>query len=177
SCRSSRRAYATNARSAAARHSNARHCSRPSAARIASSVMSDDGPPQGTRPLGEAARSAVRGDPSCSRPQLFAIAVLLERFGIHQRLAVLYFTTMNDVANGELDDLVALGARNVGDLHDFRWDVARRGVRAIRRLDAVEEGVFERHSILRLDEQHDAHVAGLAWRPILSDHQRLDDFG
>ena len=41
-----------------------------------------------------------------------------------------FFTgaAVHDVAHRELDDLAALGARDVGDLHDLRRHVARRGV-------------------------------------------------
>src|SRR2546422_63104 len=45
--------------------------------------------------------------------QLLAIAVLLERFGIRERLDVLHVAAVDDVPHGKLDDLAALGARDV----------------------------------------------------------------
>src|SRR5690349_17402717 len=104
SLRSRRRIYVANMRSAPARQRNACHCSRPRAARIAS------------RFIGVRERRGLR-------PQFLAIAILLEGFGIGERLDVFHVATMHDVAHRQLDDLAALGARNVGDLDDFRRDM------------------------------------------------------
>ena len=59
--------------------------------------------------------------------------------GVGQRLDVLHRPAVHDVAHRELDDLAALGARDVGDLHDLRRHVARRGVVADLLLDPVRE--------------------------------------
>ena len=88
-----------------------------------------------------------------------------------------FFTgaAVHDVAHRELDDLVALGARDVGDLHDLRRHVARRRVGADRAAgSARSSAVVEREPVAQAHEQHDAHVADLAGRPVLADHEALD---
>ena len=52
--------------------------------------------------------------------QLGAVAEVLERLGVGERLDVLHRPAMHHLAHRELDDLAALGARNIGDLHDLR---------------------------------------------------------
>src|SRR2546426_8647278 len=103
--------------------------------------------------------------------QLGAVPEVLERLGIGQRLQVLHRPAMHHVAHRQLDDLPALGARDVFDLQDLGRDVPRGGVLADPALDCVDERIVERAIFAQLDEQHDPHVA----RPVLPDHQRLDD--
>src|SRR5258708_38677195 len=98
-------AYRTKTRCTLARQPNARHCSSPSAAMTARKFIGEE-----------------------SVSQLRAVAELLERFGIGQCLDVLHRIAVHDVAHRQLDDLSALGARNVGHLHDFGGDGARRRV-------------------------------------------------
>src|SRR6266581_3413499 len=106
-------------------------------------------------------------------PQLRAVPEVLERFGIGERLEVLHRPAVNDVAHGELDDLVRLGAGNIGHLHDFRRHVPRGGVRADPVLDLCDERVIEREPLAELHEQHHAHVADLPRGPGLADGERL----
>ena len=109
--------------------------------------------------------------------KLLPIAELLERLGIGQRLDVAHRQAVHDVAHRELDDLVALGARNVRHLHDLRRHVPRRGVGADVLLDPVDERRIEREAVLQAHEQDHAHVAHLARRPILADDEAFDDLG
>src|SRR5438045_7176208 len=76
SLRSTARAYWMKKCSSAARHWNARHCSRPSAARIAMTF--------------------IRG---ISTLELVAVAELLERLGIRERLDILDRQAVHDVAH------------------------------------------------------------------------------
>src|SRR6266536_1945016 len=107
--------------------------------------------------------------------QLVAIPEFFERLGIGQRLDILDRLAMYDVAHRQLDDLAALGARNVAYLHDLRRYVARRGVGADPLLDAVDQRRVEDDAVAQPDEQHHTHVAHLAWRPILADDDALHD--
>ena len=54
-----------------------------------------------------------------SRPEFLAIPILVQRLGIGQGLDVGDCATVDYVADRELDNLVALGARNVGDLDNL----------------------------------------------------------
>ena len=92
-----------------------RHCSSPSAAITASKFIGEK-----------------------SGSQLRAVAELLERFGIGQRLDVLDRLAVHDVAHRELNDLSALGARDVGHLHDLGGNVAWRRVDADVTFDLVD---------------------------------------
>src|SRR5262245_2359549 len=105
--------------------------------------------PRRGRPLrGERRAEPLReGDATSSRAKLLAIAILLERLRIHQRLAVLHLAAVHDVAHRELDDLVALRARNVRHLDDLRRYVAWRGVGANRRLHAVDQRSIKLESV------------------------------
>src|SRR5438552_4904425 len=107
--------------------------------------------------------------------QLVAIPEFFERLGIGQRLDILDRLAVHDIAHRQLDDLPALGARDVADLHDLRRYVARRGVGADLLLDAVDQCLVERDAVAQADEQHHTYVAHLARRPILADDDALDD--
>src|ERR1700686_3627093 len=85
-------------------------------------------------PWGEAHQ---RPSPGPLALQLVAIAKMLQRLGIGQRLEVLDGVAVDDVAHRELDDLPALGARDVGHLHNFCRHVPRRRVLAYLLLDPV----------------------------------------
>src|SRR5439155_20200291 len=103
--------------------------------------------------------------------QLGAVSEVLERLGVGERLEVFYRPAVHYVAHRELDDLAALGARDVLDLQDLGRDVPRGGVLADSALDCVDERIVERAAFAQLDEEHNPYVA----RPVLPDHQRLDD--
>src|SRR5882762_4456668 len=124
------------------------------------------------RALPTGAEATLRGALSLS--ELRSIPEMRERFGVRERLEVLHRLPMHHVAHGELDDLVRLGARNIGYLHDFRGHVPRGSMGANLVLDLRDQPVFESKSLTELHEQHHAHVADLAWRPGLADHERLD---
>ena len=79
---------------------------------------------------------------------------------------------MDDVAHRELDDLVALRPRDVGDLKHFRRDVPGSRVVADVLSDPCGQRVVQRHSVAQPDEQHDADVVV----PVLTDHQAFDHF-
>lgn len=51
---------------------------------------------------------------------------------------------MDDVAHGQLDDLAADGARDVGHLNDLGRYVARRGVVADGGVDLMAQCIVER---------------------------------
>ena len=72
---------------------------------------------------------------------------MLERLGVGERLDVLHRAAVHHVAHRELDDLAALGARNIGDLHDFRGHVPRRRVGANVFLDTLRERIVEHESV------------------------------
>src|SRR4030095_4185628 len=149
SLRSTARAYWTKKCSTAARHWKARHFSRLSAARIA---MTFNGLPSALRAAGQFALgsgpSRSLDYPSRSCLQLLPVAKLLERLRIGERFDVLDRQAMHDVAHGQLDDLVALGAGNVSHLHDFRRHVPRCRVRAHLLLDAIGELLVDHHAVL-----------------------------
>ena len=44
-------------------------------------------------------------------------------------------------------------------------------------LDPVDERLVEHDAVLQAHEQHHAHVADLAGRPVLADDEALDDLG
>ena len=73
---------------------------------------------------------AAGGEEAALGAELGAVAEVLQRLGVGERLEVLHRPAVHDVAHRELDDLAALGARDVGDLHDLRRHVARRRVLA-----------------------------------------------
>src|SRR3990170_4193539 len=102
--------------------------------------------------------------------ELPAIAKMLQRLGVRQRLEVPHRPAVHHVAHRELYDLARLGARDVADLQHLGRDVARRGVVADALLYAVDKRVVQLQALAQLDEQHDAHVA----LPVLADDQRLD---
>src|SRR5690242_9759688 len=135
--RSIARAYRMKACSTLARHRNARHCSSPSAERIAIRFKT-------------APRSGL---------QLFAIAELLERLRVCERLDVFHWPPMHDVTHRELDDLVALRAWNVGDLHDLRRNMSRCHAGANVLADPVDERLIENHAVGKTHEQDHAHIA------------------
>src|SRR6266705_2226227 len=106
--------------------------------------------------------------------ELRSVPEMRERLGIRERLDVLHRLPVHHVAHGELDDLVRLGARNIGHLHDFRGDVPRSGMGANLVLDLRDQPVFEDKPLAELHEQDHAHIADLAGRPGLADHERFD---
>src|SRR5437899_1019741 len=112
-----------------------------------------------------------------SAAKLGTIAELLERFGIGERLEVLDRQAVHDIAHRKLHDLVALRPRYVGHLHDAGRYVARRRVGANVRANPLDERFVERNAVLKLYEQHDAHVAHFARWPVLTDHEALDNLG
>ena len=97
--------------------------------------------------------------------------------GIGQRFDILHRQAVNDVAHGELDDLAALGARNVGHLHDLRGHMARRRVGANMLLDAFDQRLVEREAVCRRTNSTTRTSPDLAGRPVLADDEALDDFG
>src|SRR5450631_844083 len=105
--------------------------------------------------------------------QFRPVAELIQHFRVGQRLDVLHRVAGNDIAHREFDDLAALGARNIGDLHDLRRHVPWRRVGADGMLDAVGERVVEHESVAQPHEQHHADVADFPWRPILPDDDAL----
>src|SRR5262245_17500972 len=108
---------------------------------------------------------------SVSALQLDAVAKVLERVRIGERLDVLHGAAMNDFAHGELDDLAALRPRDLGHLQDLRGHVPRRRVLADAYPDPRREHVVERQAVAQLHEQHDAHVV----LPLLRNDERLED--
>ena len=68
----------------------------------------------------------------------------IERLRIRQRLAVPDRAAVNHVAHGQLDDLAALRARDVGDLDDPGGHVARRRVGTNLGADPLAQRVVER---------------------------------
>src|SRR5438105_10017472 len=97
--------------------------------------------------------------------QFVTIPEFFERLGIGQRLDILDRLAVHDIAHRQLDDLAALGARDVADLHDLRRYVARRRVGADLLLDAVDQCLVERDAVAQADEQHDTYIADFARRP------------
>src|ERR1700681_969218 len=79
---------------------------------------------------------------------------------------------MDDVADGELDDLAGFGTRNIGDRDDLGRNVPRACAQADRRFDASDKRVVQLRARPKPQEKDDAHIA----RPVLSDRKRLDDF-
>src|SRR5258708_26278212 len=108
--------------------------------------------------------------------ELGPVAKLVQYLGVGQRLEVLHRQAVHNVAYRQLDDLAALGARDIAYLHDLRRHMPRRRVGADLPLDAIDQGVVERQPVAEPNEQDDAHVADLARRPILADDDALDDF-
>src|SRR4030095_11050321 len=105
--------------------------------------------------------------------QFFAIAELRECFGVRERLDILDRYPMDDVAHRELDDLVALRARNVGHLHDLRRNMARCRIGPNVLANLVDERLIEHDAVGEADEQDHPHVADFSWWPILADHEAL----
>src|SRR5215470_16647041 len=62
--------------------------------------------------------------------QFGSVAVLLQRFGIGQRLRILHRPPVDHVADRQFYDLPALGPRKLSDLHDLRGHEPQRRVRA-----------------------------------------------
>src|SRR5438552_4110601 len=108
--------------------------------------------------------------------QFVTIPEFFERLGIGQRLDVLDRLAVHDIAHRQLDDLAALGARDVAHLHDLRRHVTRRGVGADLPLDPIDQRLVEGDTVAQADEQHHAHIAHFARRPILTDDDALYDF-
>lgn len=79
---------------------------------------------------------------------------------------------MHHVPHRKLGDLARLGARNVGDGHDLRGYVARRGALADLLPDLRHQCRVQHRAGLEPHEQHHAHVT----LPVLPDGQRLDHF-
>src|SRR3954462_11749015 len=104
------------------------------------------------------------------RGKLGAVAEKLQRLRIRQRLHILHRLPVHDVSHCELDDLAALGARDIADLQDFGRDVTRRGVFADLFLYFRDQFIIQTGLLAELDEQDDAHVPF----PVLADHQGLD---
>ena len=77
------------------------------------------------------------------RLQCGHVPVLLQCFRVRQRFNVLDRPVVHHIAHGKLDDLAAFGARNVGDLHDFRGNVAWCGVAANLILDFLDQHVVQ----------------------------------
>src|SRR5919198_6701370 len=102
--------------------------------------------------------------------ELGPVLELLQRLGIGERLDVLHRAAVHHIAHRELDDLAALGARDVRHLADLGRHMARRSVVADAALDAVHHRLVELEPLAQLDEEYDAHVA----LPVLADYQRLD---
>src|SRR5581483_10270736 len=105
------------------------------------------------------------------RSKLRAVPEVRERLGIRQRLHVLHRAAVHDLAHRELDDLAALGARDVGDRDDLGGHVPWSGVVADPLFDRGNELLGEGNALPQLDEKHHADIA----LPVLPDHQRLDD--
>ena len=80
---------------------------------------------------------------------------------------------MDDVANGEFDELAAACARDGGGLQYLGRDVPRAGVGAQLRPDAALQRRVQRQPIAQDDEQDDADAA----LPLLPYRQRFDDLG
>ena len=74
---------------------------------------------------------------------------MFEGIRVGERFAIPDLATVHDVAHGELDDLAALGARDVRDLHDARGHMARTRVLANLLLDALDERGVELDDRLR----------------------------
>src|SRR5215831_5933331 len=106
--------------------------------------------------------------------ELAAVPKLHKRLGISQRLDVLHRFTVHHVAYRQLDDLAALGARNVGNLEHLGGNVARRGIAANLPLDLVDERLVEIDSVAQAHEEDHANIAQLARRPVLTDDEALD---
>src|SRR6185295_20201421 len=62
------------------------------------------------------------------RRELGSIAEIVQGLRIRQRLEVFRLAAVDHVAHRQLDDLAALGARDVGDLQDLGRNVAGSGV-------------------------------------------------
>jgi len=53
-----------------------------------------------------------------TRELFFKPSVIIEDFGISERLTILYSSAVEDVTHRQFDDLSALRARNIGDFED-----------------------------------------------------------
>src|SRR5712691_13069898 len=71
--------------------------------------------------------------------ELRPILEMRKRLGIRERLEVLHRLPVHHAAHGELDDLVRLGARNIGYLKDFPRYVPRSGMGANLVLDLCNQ--------------------------------------
>src|SRR6185437_2049015 len=105
------------------------------------------------------------------------MAEQLERLGIGQCVGVLHRPAVDDVAYGELGDLPADRARNVGYLNYLFWNVVRAGVRANARANSLTELVAHRRPAGEAHEQHDPFVLRAVALHRLGDDDALGDFG
>src|SRR5262245_48517934 len=124
--------------------------------------------------LSRGSRGSPPITPLSSSGELGPIPELRQRFRIRERLDVPHRLPVNDVADRELDDLSALGPRNVGDLSDLGRHVPRRGVAADLTLDLVDQGIVESQTFPQPHEEDHAHVCWSLWRPILTDDYGLE---
>src|SRR5688500_2059613 len=107
--------------------------------------------------------------PTLQIGELLAAAEMLQRLGVGERFQVLHRPAVHHLAHRQLDDLAALGARDVRNLQRLSRIVARGGLSTDSPLDALNQGVVELLAFLELHEEHPADV-GL---PVLTDYQRL----
>ena len=96
---------------------------------------------------------------------------MLEGFGIGQRLEVLHLPAVDDVTDGELDDLATLGSRHVRHLNDPCRNMPRCRVFANAFAHAVLEGRRQLQIVAEAHEQYDPLVVV----PVLPDDQALQD--
>src|SRR5262245_11888069 len=69
---------------------------------------------------GDGMENGTRKRPSGLARELRAVAEMLQRLGVGERLDILHRPPVHDVAHRELDDLVRLGARDVRHLQHLR---------------------------------------------------------
>src|SRR5215472_12783610 len=122
---------------------------------------------------GDGMENGTRKRAAALARELRPVPEKLERLGVGERLDVPDRAAVHNVAHRELDDLVRLGAGNVGYLQHLRRHVPRRGVLAYSRLDSLDEGFVQQQAVAQLHEQHHADIADLTGGPGLADDDRL----
>src|SRR6185437_9910865 len=95
-------------------------------------------------------------------------------FGIGERSDIGGMAPMNDVADGDLTDLSADGARNVGHLHDYAGHVVGAGMFAHALPDPLPQRIGQDQGFAQPHEEHDAHVTRPLAR-LLRHGDALDD--
>ena len=119
----------------------------------------------------ELAKSCARPIRRTSARKLIQILEVFQRARVGQGIDVLHWQAVYDVSYGELGQLAGERARDVGDCHDLRRNVAGCCVGADGVADLLLQRIVERECRFDADEQDDPYVT----LPILPDGQCLDD--